>query len=96
MKYLYRHIIPHVAHKWYDIGLELLGYEHQVGLKIIKANHPTDDESCANNMLTLWLETTVDADWNQLLEIFRQPHINLQSLASRIENMLLKGIITIM
>ena len=95
LRYLNKHVVSHIVPKWFDIGLELLGVKHGARLQLIRADNPNDDRACTIMMLGTWLETNVDAHWNQLLEIFRQNHINLQFLASRIE-MLLEGIITIM
>ena len=89
LKYLNKYVAHHIVTKWFDIGLELL--EHEERLLVIRADNPNDSLTCVKRMLRSWLEMKKDAHWNQLLEIFRQPHIDLQSLASRIENMLLKG-----
>ena len=95
-KYLNRYVVPQIVPKWFDIGLELLGLEHEGKLHVIRADHHNDGRACTIRMLNTWLEIKVDAHWNHLLEIFRQPHIGLRYLASRIKNMLLEGIITIM
>ena len=94
MKILFRRVVPYIASYWFDIGLELLGHEHVSALHSVEADYRSDANTCVRKMLQLWLEIKVDADWNQLLESFRR--INLQSFASSIENMLLKGIIPIM
>ena len=88
MKYLIRHVIPHIIIKWYEIGVELLDMCDESKLKIIKCNHPGDVEKCAFEMLKLWLETEVDASWNKLIQVFKQRQIDLFLLAFKIENML--------
>ena len=42
-------------------------------------------------MLDLWLERKSDASWNQLIKTLRQPNIELEYLASKIEKLLSKG-----
>jgi len=95
MKYLNKHVRPDIAaKKWYDIGIELLDEGDEKELNTIKANNPADHDTCAGEMLQLWLARKPDASWNQLLQAFREPHIGLHALASKIEGMLYKGMIT--
>ena len=93
MKTLCIHVVPHIASHWFDVGFRLFDGQYD-NLKVIKANHPNDILNCTKEMLQLWLERTVDADWNQLLEICKE--IGLTAFAASIENKLLKGIITTM
>ena len=101
LKYLYKHVRPRIATRWYEIGLELLGKGNEKKLFAIKDNH-NDYEECAVEMLKLWLNRKMDASWNQLTQALRQSSVDLPSVASKIENMLseendilFKGIITI-
>ena len=55
-----------VTTNWYDIGLELLD-SHTATLNVIKANHPSDVDECCTEMLSKWLESKPDANWNQLI-----------------------------
>ena len=57
----------------------------------IKADHPGDANKCAAEMLRLWLNRKPDASWNQLIQAFRASKIKLEALASKIEEMLSKG-----
>ena len=41
-------------------------------------------------MLDLWLMKQPTASWNQLIEALRQPGINLGTLATKIEQVLLQ------
>jgi len=94
MKYLNRHVRPDIATKWYDIGIELLDEEDEIILNTTKKNFPGDHDICAAEMLQLWLARKTDASWNQLIQAFRKRHIKLNVLASEIEGMLYKGMIT--
>ena len=100
--YLFMYVIPHVAARWFHIGLELLDKRDEAKLLEIEAKY-NGYERCANVMFTLWLQRRTDASWNQLIQALRQPSVSLSYLATRIENMLLKekdglskGIITIL
>ena len=91
LKYINRHVKTFITAQWYDIGVDLLDEKDVSELKTIRINHQGDAGKCTTAMLELWLRVKSDASWNQLIQTFRQPNIRLQSLASDIENMLLKG-----
>ena len=88
LRYLFKHVRPHIIAKWYEIGLELLGMGDESKLQVIREKYPSDHENCVSEMLQLWLQMKVDASWNKLIQAFRQSQIGLSSLASKIENML--------
>ena len=94
MRYLNRHVRPDIATKWYDIGVELLDVGDEKELDTIQKNFPGDHDACAAGMLKLWLDRKTDASWNQLIQVFRERHIQLNALALEIEGMLSKGMIT--
>ena len=91
LKYLYKYIKIDIANDWYEIGVELFDAEDVPVLNTIKKNHPEDANKCAAEMLQLWLDRKPEASWNQLLETLREPHIKLNTLAAKIEEMLSKG-----
>ena len=74
--------------------MELFDAGDDVVLDTIKENHHDKADKCAAEMLRLWLDRTPKASWNHLLEVFRQPHIQMNALATKIEGMLCKGIST--
>jgi len=78
------------AEKWYDIGLELLEPTDEPQLRIIKSNKLGKADSCAE-MLDLWIDRQPNASWNQLIEALKAPGIELNSVASKIENMLIRS-----
>ena len=92
LKCLNKYVIPDIADKWYDIGIQLLDEEDTPQLKLIKTRHGGDVNDCTAGMLQLWQEKKPDANWDQLLQVLRRPSINLNTLASKIEQMLSKGI----
>ena len=90
-KYLNRYVKADIAAKWFDIGVELLDLGvHTAVLDNINCQY-VDPGRCAGEMLKLWLQRKPDANWNQLIEALRAPHIKLEKLASEIERMLCKG-----
>jgi len=91
LKHLNIHVIPDIADKWYDIGVELLDAKDEIVLNNIKADFVENHDKCASEMFQLWLARKSDASWNQLIKAFRQPSIGLNALASNIEAMLSKG-----
>ena len=60
-------------------------------LDTIKKNHHDNADKCAAEMLKLWLTRKPEASWNHLLGVFREPHIQMNTFAKKIEEMLCKG-----
>ena len=89
LKYLYRHVIPEIASQWHEIGAELFNVDDEIVLKTIKDNNP-GDAKCAAEMLQTWQDRQPNASWDQLIQAFRD--VKLETLASKIELMLSKGI----
>ena len=89
MKDLHDHVLLEVADKWRDLGVQLLAPDHQGVLKVIAADHPRDVVSCCKCVLEKWLDTTTDATWDQLITALRSPSIQLDYLASQLEQMLI-------
>ena len=87
---LYDHVVNDVADKWKDLGVQLLRSDQEKVLDIIAADHPHDVVSCCKCVFKKWLEpTTADyATWNQLIKALRSPNIQLDSLASQLEQMI--------
>ena len=48
-----------------------------------------NDIECAKKMFKRWLEKKPDASWDDLIEVFKTPHIGLHTLAYDIEGKLL-------
>ena len=77
-----------VADKWKDLGVQLLRSDQENCLNIIAVDHPHDAVSCCKCVLEKWLDTTTDATWNQLITVLRSPTVQLDYLASQLEQML--------
>ena len=90
LKLLNRYVRGSVGMKWHDLGIELLDSDDVGELDTIEAEHPSDLNKCCTKMFNLWLKKQPTASWNQLIEALRQPGIELGTLASNIEQMLLQ------
>ena len=86
-----RHVRVLIAPKWYDVGLELLDEEDVKDLHIIKTNHATNSSKACEEMLELWLRKHPEATWSQLIKTLREPGIELNDVASKIEGMLVSS-----
>ena len=87
MKDLSKHIIPAVATKWYELGLELLDSSHEKVLENIERDGSRFDvQWCCRKMLTKWLEVSDDATWGQVIDAVKS--INMNDLASSLESLL--------
>ena len=91
MKDLNRHVIPLVASRWYDLGLELLETQHERELDTIEKDSKVDGaKTCCRKMFSKWLETQSDnASWDQLIQAVK--NIELTDVANDIEQLLLQG-----
>ena len=90
MKYLSRYVIPYIAACWHEVGYELLDpeKENEAQLEIIKNETGLSTKEQARKMLTFWLDKNPYASWNDLIRVFRVPHIGLVNLAYNIEGIL--------
>ena len=92
LKYLNK-LRADIAKKWHDIGVELLDVKDEQDLDLIRINYRIDVDECTREMLQLWLARKSKASWNRWIEALREPHIQLNALAEKIEKMLCEGII---
>ena len=90
LKFLNRYVRDSVGIMWQYLGIELLDFKDVEKLDTIEAEHPSDLNKCCIKMFNLWLKKQPTASWNQLIEALRQPGIDLGTLASKIEQMLLQ------
>ena len=79
-----------VGKNWHDLGIELLESNDVGELNTIEAEHSSDLKKCCTKMFELWLKKQRTASWNQLIEALRQPSVELDTLAGKIEQRLLK------
>jgi len=72
------------------LGIELLEADDVKKLNNIQSEHPADPDICCTKLFVLWLEKQPEASWNQLIKSLRQPGLDLDHLATKIEQMLLQ------
>ena len=88
LKDLYNHVAGNVAAKWKELGVQLLRCDQTNQLDVIAANHPQNVVSRCQCVFENWLQTNVDATWNQLIEALKSPGIQLDYFAGKLEQML--------
>lgn len=89
MRGLVQHVLPSVATRWYDLGLQLLDPQLENELKIIESDTRNDSKECCRKMFNKWLETDELASWNKLVAALKC--IKLNSFASNLNSLLLQG-----
>ena len=89
LKDLYVHVVNRVAPKWKDLGIQLLRPDQEKMIDTIEANCPHDVLNCCKRLLKKWLDTTIDATWNELMRALRRPSVQLDYLADQLEQMLI-------
>jgi len=87
-----RHVRKLIAPKWYDVGLELMEEKDVEELRVIKTDYDTNVSKACEEMLELWLRKKPESTWNQLIEAVKAPDIELNSAATKIEEMLTPSI----
>ena len=88
LKDLYNHVVGSVAKNWKTVGVQLLRSDQTDELDIIETNHPQDVVRCCQCLLKKWLDSSVDATWNQLIKALRCPSVRLNHFASKLEQRL--------
>ena len=64
---LYKNIVPKVAARWKDLGLELNIPIHQLEIiEVDHVNHPRYNEKCCQAMFQRWLQSTIKPSWDEL------------------------------
>ena len=86
---LVNRVLPHVAVKWYELGLELLHLANEHELKIIEKDAKDDAKMSCMKMFEKWLDSDEEASWEKLIQALRD--IELDEVASDIEERLMQG-----
>jgi len=88
LKDLCEHVVPVIADKWKDIGVQLLDSSilEQRVLEVIAADHPHSVEDCCKRMFDKWLSTQGKASWNHVIRAIQ--NIGLCYQASQLEKKL--------
>ena len=87
-KDLYDYVVGNVAKYWKELGVQLLRSDKTNELEIIETNYPHDVVRCCKCLLEKWLESSVDATWNQLIEALKSPSVQLNYFAKELEQRL--------
>ena len=77
--------------KWHDLGLELMDacVEDERLLLEIKKNYRDSNKAGCREMFKLWLDLQAgSASWNQLIQALREPSLELNEVAIKVEGML--------
>ena len=82
---LQRHVIPHVATKWYQLGVELFDEQEEHKLKIVASDHKNDVTNCCYEMFRMWLETHANTTWSQIVEALNSPGVELVQVAAELK-----------
>ena len=81
-------VVPHVSHKWYNLGLQLFDTRDEGILKSMKAEISKSPEEHCLEVFNHWLDTKKNPTWKKLIKSLRYHGVNLPSVASNIEKML--------
>ena len=79
-------VIPHVASKWYEVGVMLLKAEQEKQLHQIRSdfgNYGT--KRCCSEMFDYWRQTNPEANWYHLVAVLKSPGVELHVVAADIE-----------
>lgn len=75
-----------MAANWYELGAILLEENQEAQLKVIGSTHGSNVRKCCSTMLRYWIDKHPGATWHQLVTALRTPGVDLNSVASNIEN----------
>ena len=90
MRDLSKHVIPSVATRWYELGLEFLETKHDAELDVIETNSKDDALTCCRKTFSKWLQIQPhSATWDQLIQAIKS--IKLNNVVSDIKKVFLQG-----
>jgi len=92
LKHLQKFVIPKVAIKWYQLGIELFDEEDTVKLSEIQADF-SEHQRCCLEMFRLWLSIYSDSTWFKIIEALKSPGLQLVTDANGIEKDIKQGYI---
>ena len=85
LKDLHSIVVPKVANKWYELGIQLLNESQLPRLNGIRAAYANDHQGGCVEMLQHWLNITPEASWDNLIHALRTPVLELLAIAGDIE-----------
>ena len=78
-------LLTDIAPNWCELGAILLDEKHEGQLKLIESTHGSNVKKCCSVMLRYWVDKHPEATWHQLVQALRTPGVDLDTVASRIE-----------
>ena len=78
-------VIPHVASKWYEVGVMLLKEEQESQLLQIESNYSQDVKKCCFEMFRYWRQTHPNDNWYHVVAALKSPGVELHLVAADIE-----------
>lgn len=91
LKDLHNIVVPKVASKWHEVGVQLLNQSQLPRLNEIRGTYLSDPQGGCAEMFRIWLEITPGATWNDLIYAITAPGLELLSIADDIHRRKLKG-----
>ena len=82
LRYLAELVIPKMAHKWFDMGLQL--GMRRAELEIIKSNYDHDCKGACRQMFTEWLNTDTKQSWQKVLIALSSKSVGKKNLAEEL------------
>ena len=84
-------MIPRVAAKWNELGIELYKDNDILHLERIGKEHPGDFTKACTEMFKFWRTTYTNATWNKLIKAITAPGLQLNAIAADIKRDLVAG-----
>ena len=84
-------MIPRVASKWHELGIELYKDDDVSRLDTIQRQCPGDFTKGCTEMLSYWRQAYENATWNRLIKALKAPGLQLNAIASEIKRDVMKG-----
>ena len=78
-------MVPKIANKWYELGIQLFSPSQLTRLHEIRANYLNDHRGGCIEMLNCWLDITSGATWDNLIHALRAPGLELLAIADDVE-----------
>ena len=82
-------LIPKVADKWHELGIQLLDQPYIARLDQINKDYPKNVQKCCYEMLRCWLEVDTEATWCKIIQALKSPGVLLFVAAAEVEQELM-------
>jgi len=78
-------VIPRVAHRWHELGIQLLDPSQEKDLDKIQLAYSNDFQQGCVEMVKYWLTNTSDATWDSLIYALKTPGLGLLAIVDDVE-----------